>query len=62
MNVLDIVIKEIRDEIERLKDDLAVGSPEDYAAYKYVTGIINGLWRAESYVVELNKKLEEFDE
>lgn len=62
MNVLDVLLKEIRAEVERLKDDLAVGSPEDFADYKRTVGIINGLWRAENYILELNKKLEDFDE
>lgn len=62
MNILDVVVNEIRSEVERLKDNLAMGSPENYTDYKHIVGIINGLWRAESYIIELNNKLEEFDE
>lgn len=62
MNVLDIVSKQITEEVERLKDDLAIGSAEDHTHYKYMVGVIAGLWKAEIIISDLNKQLEEFDE
>jgi hypothetical protein len=62
MNVLDAVRKEIDDEIERLRDDLCYGSVKDYAEYRYLCGVVNGLLRAASYVSTLNKQWEESDE
>ena len=62
MNVLQVVHKEIRDEIERLKDELCYGQPKDFVEYKYNCGVLHGIHRIENIVDTLNKRLEEFDE
>lgn len=62
MNVLQVVHKEISDEIERLKDDICYGTPKDFAEYRYNCGVLAGLHRAENFVISLDKRMEEFDE
>lgn len=62
MNVLQVVHKEIADEIERLKDELCYGQPKDFAEYRYICGMLAGIHRIENIVDSLNKRLEEFDE
>jgi hypothetical protein len=62
MNVLDAVRKEINDEIERIKDDLCFSGIRDFAEYRHLCGVVNGLLRAASYVSTLNKQWEESDE
>jgi|LakMenEpi03Aug12_release.lakeMendotaPanAssembly.Ray.scaffolds.fasta_scaffold4070513_1 hypothetical protein len=62
MNVLDVVLVEIGDETERLKDELTMGVPKDFAEYRYLCGVLNGYYRLETYIKDLSTKLEQFDE
>lgn len=62
MNILDVIRKEIDDEIERLRDDICYGSVKDFAEYRHLCGVVNGLLRTASIVDTLNKKWEESDE
>lgn len=46
----------IYDEIERLKDTLALGFLDDYAQYKTITGKIAGLRTALELIVQAERK------
>jgi hypothetical protein len=58
----EILFKQIDDRILLLTQALASGRAEDYAAYKYICGQIQGLDQARSAIEVLTKKLEFEDE
>ena len=53
---VDIVIKDIRKELNDLCDFLANEGAKDYAHYKYVCGLIRGLGNAEQYLTDRAKQ------
>ena len=58
-DVLSILKKKIRTQMNELADHLAVGSAKDMEEYRKVTGIIEGLAWAEREVIDLEDKLME---
>lgn len=49
----------IREQMNRLADDISTGGCVDFAEYKYKAGIIWGLGVAERELLDLNQELEE---
>ncbi len=58
-DVLSLLKKKIRTQMNDLADHLAVGSAKDMEEYRKVTGIIEGLAWAEREVIDLEDKLME---
>ena len=58
----EILFKQIDDRVALLTQALASGRAEDYAAYKYICGQIQGLDQARNAIEVLTKKLEFEDE
>jgi hypothetical protein len=56
-DVLSLLKKKLRDQMNELADHLAVGSAKDMEEYRKVTGIIEGLAWAEREVIDLQQKL-----
>jgi hypothetical protein len=56
-DVLSLLKKKIRTQMNELADHLAVGSAKDMEEYRKVTGIIEGLAWAEREVIDLEEKL-----
>ena len=56
-DVLSLLKKKLRDQMNELADHLAVGSAKDMEEYRKVTGIIEGLAWAEREVIDLQEKL-----
>jgi len=56
-DVLSLLKKKIRTQMNDLADHLAVGSAKDMEEYRKVTGIIEGLAWAEREVIDLEEKL-----
>ena len=59
-DVLSLLKKKIRDQMNDLADHLAVGSAKDIEEYRKVCGIIEGLAWAEREVIDIEDKIREF--
>lgn len=55
MTELDVIRQKIRNKMNELADDIALGSAKDFAEYKYLTGIISGLAMIEREVIDLQQ-------
>jgi len=55
----EVIVKQIRKELNNLADNAASGTCNSYEEYKYLCGVIRGLAIAEEYVIDLAKKIEE---
>ena len=56
-NVLLLLRKKLRDQMNELADHLAVGSAKDMEEYRKVCGIIEGLAWAEREIIDIEEKL-----
>ena len=56
-DVLSLLKKKLREQMNELADHLAVGSAKDMEEYRKVTGIIEGLAWAEREIIDLETKL-----
>jgi len=59
---LEILLKECREKRAQLAEAISSGSAKDYAEYRALCGEIRGLLTAETYVLDLAKKLESSDD
>ena len=59
-DALSLLRKKIRDQMNDLADQLAVGSAKDIEEYRKVCGIIEGLAWAEREVIDIEDKIREF--
>ena len=58
-DVLSLIRKKIRDQMNELADHLAIGSAKDMEEYRKVCGIIEGLAWTEREVIDIEDKLKE---
>ena len=56
-DVLSLLKRKLREQMNELADHLAVGSAKDMEEYRKVTGIIEGLAWAEREIIDLEDKL-----
>ena len=56
-DVLSLLKKKLREQMNELAAHLAVGSAKDMEEYRKVTGIIEGLAWAEREIIDLEDKL-----
>ena len=56
-DVLSLLKKKLRDQMNQLADHLAVGSAKDMEEYRKITGIGEGLAWAEREIIDLEDKL-----
>ena len=56
---LETVQKHLRQQMNKFADDLASKKARNMEDYCFICGIIRGYAETESYVIELDKKLEE---
>lgn len=61
MTELEIIRKKIRNKMNELADDIALGSAKDFVEYKYLTGIISGLAMVERDIIDLERVQREAD-
>jgi hypothetical protein len=59
MNELDVIRQKIRQKLNELADDLALGSARDYAEYRHLTGIIAGIALVERDIIDLQERQRE---
>lgn len=62
MTQMGLLLKQIADERAAYEKAVLAGSPKDFADYRQLTGVIQGLTRAENIVKDLVQKLEKSDE
>jgi hypothetical protein len=60
--ILSHLLAEFQEEIDGNTNALRQGAAKDFAEYKHLCGVIQGLSRAQSIVKALADKLENFDE
>jgi hypothetical protein len=56
MTELQLIRQKIRNKMNELADDLALGSAKDFAEYRYLTGVISGLALVERDVIDLEER------
>lgn len=52
MTELDVIKSKIRNKMNEMADDLALGGAKDYAQYTHMTGIIAGLAMVERDILD----------
>jgi hypothetical protein len=62
MTALEVLIKQIDEKIEQVKDFLSSGKAGTFEEYKRMCGEIRGLFTARSYAIDLKSNLENMDE
>jgi hypothetical protein len=56
---VEIQRQKIRDDLNNYADDIAGGACQNFEQYQKLCGVIQGLAIAESYLLDLAKKVEE---
>lgn len=59
---LELLVSQIDEKMEQLKEHISTGRAEDYEEYKRVCGEIKGLLTARGYTLDLQQRLENSDE
>ena len=62
MNEIDVIVKEINDQVANLQEHLGTGVAKDYAEYQNICGKISGLLTVYRYIKDLNQHMENSDE
>ena len=61
MTELDVIKGKIRQKMNEIADDLALGGAKDYAQYTHLTGIIAGLAMVERDIIDYQDMIREVD-
>ena len=59
--LLKYLSEKIREEIEVMKDDTAMGKAKDFGDYKYACGIVRGLILANTIIAETAERVKSND-
>lgn len=59
---VEVLVKQIRKEMNDLADQLASGRARTMEDYRYTCGVLQGLATAEEYIKDLAKTAEEADD
>lgn len=62
MNVIEAILKEIRERRAQLSDGLGNSSAKSFEEYRFICGEIRGLTAVESYILDLAKHMEYSDD
>lgn len=62
MNVIEAILHEIRTRQAQLTDGLANSAARNFEEYKFICGEIRGLTAVETYLIDLAKNMEQFDD
>jgi len=62
MNALDVLIQQINEKIEQLKEGVSNGNAQSFEEYKKICGEIRGLLTAKQYTLDLKQRMENSDE
>jgi uncharacterized protein YaaR (DUF327 family) len=61
MTELDVLIKQLDEKLEQLKEATATGTFETFEEYKRICGEIRGLLIARGYVLDMKDRVEDND-
>ena len=61
-NFVAVLREKIREDMNNYADDIAGGACQNFEQYQKLCGVIQGLAIAESYLLDLAKKVEESNE
>ena len=61
-NFVEVLRKKIREDLNNYADDIAGGACQNFEQYQKLCVVIQGLAIAESYLLDLAKKVEETDD
>lgn len=59
---LEFMSQKLRDEQQRVMEDLAAGKAKDYGAYQHACGVVRGLLIADNVIAEMAERLEKSNE
>ena len=59
---VEVLREKIREDLNNYADDIAGGACQNFEQYQKLCGVIQGLAMAESYLLDLAKKVEETDD
>ena len=59
---VEVLRAKIREDLNNYADDIAGGACQSFEEYQKLCGVIQGLAMAESYLLDLAKKVEEADD
>ena len=59
---VEVLRQKIREDLNNYADDIAGGACRSFEEYQKLCGVIQGLAMAESYLLDLAKKVEEADD
>ena len=62
MTALEILVQQLDEKIQQLKEHVATGRPDSFEEYKRTCGEIKGLLIARGYVLDLQQRMEQSDE
>jgi hypothetical protein len=62
MTGLDVLLKNIDEKVQQLKDSITNGNVEKFEDYKKLCGEVRGLLTAREYTLDLKDRLESSDE
>lgn len=59
---LEFMSQKLRDEQQRVMEDLAAGNAKDYGGYQHACGVVRGLLIANNVIAEMAERLEKSNE
>lgn len=62
MTAIELLIQQIDEKVQQLKEHLSTGNVDDFNEYKRLCGEIRGLLTARSYTLDLKQRMENSDE
>jgi hypothetical protein len=62
MDASDLLIQQLKEEVQEIQTSLSSGRAQDYANYQYLCGKIRGLLIAIELIDDLKQKMENSDE
>lgn len=62
MNAFDVLVQELDKEVTAKRDWIASGQAKDFSDYQRMCGEIHGLLIARQEILDLQQKMEHFDE
>jgi hypothetical protein len=62
MTAIELLIQQIDDKVQQLKDHLTTGNVDDFNEYKRLCGEVRGLLTAKGYTLDLKQRMENSDE
>jgi len=62
MNALEVIIRDLDEKVDQIKEFMAAGRASSFEEYKQMCGEIRGLLTARSYSQDLLSNLENMDE